>query len=49
MRVHYNNPKIKFYIGDVRNESSLRDAMIGVYYVFHAAWGALCGKGNHLE
>lgn len=37
MRVHYNNPKIKFYIGDVRNENSLRDAMIGVDYVFHAA------------
>ena len=37
MRVHYNNSKIKFYIGDVRNESSLRDAMIGVDYVFHAA------------
>jgi UDP-glucose 4-epimerase len=37
MRVHYNNSKIKFYIGDVRNDSSLRDAMIGVDYVFHAA------------
>ena len=37
MRVAYNNPKIKFYIGDVRNENSLRDAMIGVDYVFHAA------------
>ena len=37
MRVHYNNPKIKFYIGDVRNENSLRDATIGVDYVFHAA------------
>ncbi len=37
MRVQYNNSKIKFYIGDVRNESSLRDAMIGVDYVFHAA------------
>ena len=37
MRVHYNNPKIKFYIGDVRNENSLRDPMIGVDYVFHAA------------
>jgi UDP-glucose 4-epimerase len=37
MRVFYNNSKIKFYIGDVRNESSLRDAMIGVDYVFHAA------------
>ena len=37
MRVHYNNFKVKFYIGDVRNENSLRDAMIGVDYVFHAA------------
>jgi len=37
MRVAYNNPKIKFYIGDVRNENSLRDAMIGIDYVFHAA------------
>ena len=37
MRVSYNNHKIKFYIGDVRNENSLRDAMIGVDYVFHAA------------
>ncbi|MDC1056959.1 polysaccharide biosynthesis protein, partial [Flavobacteriaceae bacterium] len=37
MRVHYNNPKIKFYIGDVRNVDSLKDAMIGVDYVFHAA------------
>ena len=37
MRVLYNNPKIKFYIGDVRDEGSLRDAMIGVDYVFHAA------------
>ena len=37
MRVKYNNSKVKFYIGDVRNESSLRDAMIGVDYVFHAA------------
>ena len=37
MRVAFNNPKIKFYIGDVRNENSLRDAMKGVNYVFHAA------------
>jgi UDP-glucose 4-epimerase len=37
MRVSYNNPKIKFYIGDIRNEKSLRDAMTGVDYVFHAA------------
>ena len=37
MRIHYKNEKIKFYIGDVRNENSLRDAMIGVDFVFHAA------------
>ena len=37
MRKAYANPKLKFYIGDVRNESSLRDAMSGVDYVFHAA------------
>ena len=29
--------KVKFYIGDVRNEQSIRDAMPGVDYVFHAA------------
>jgi UDP-glucose 4-epimerase len=35
--VKYNNPKIRFYIGDVRSKNSLRDAMIDVDYVFHAA------------
>ena len=29
--------KVKFYIGDVRNVQSVRDAMVGVDYVFHAA------------
>ena len=29
--------KIKFYIGDVRNVDSIRSAMVGVDYVFHAA------------
>ncbi|HBI60266.1 MAG TPA: UDP-glucose 4-epimerase [Lachnospiraceae bacterium] len=29
--------KVKFYIGDVRNQKSLRDAMAGVDYIFHAA------------
>ena len=29
--------KVKFYIGDVRNIQSLRDAMPGVDYIFHAA------------
>ncbi len=37
MRLKYNNPKIKFFIGDVRNYDSLRDAMYNVDYVFHAA------------
>ncbi|MBN2878180.1 MAG: polysaccharide biosynthesis protein [Clostridia bacterium] len=37
MRILYNNDKIKFFIGDVRNIESLRDAMYGVDYVFHAA------------
>ena len=29
--------KVKFYIGDVRNPQSIRDAMPGVNYIFHAA------------
>nr|WP_027871591.1 polysaccharide biosynthesis protein [[Eubacterium] cellulosolvens] len=29
--------KVKFYIGDVRNSQSVRDVMVGVDYVFHAA------------
>ena len=37
MRHQYNNNKIKFYIGDVRNLQSLKDAMHGVDYIFHAA------------
>lgn len=37
MRKQYNNPKLKFYIGDVRDVSSIRSAMRGVDYVFHAA------------
>ena len=37
MRRHYNNSKIKFYIGDVRNKGSVQDAMRGVDYVFSAA------------
>jgi FlaA1/EpsC-like NDP-sugar epimerase len=37
MRHLYQNPKIKFYIGDVRNRKSVDVAMIGVDYVFHAA------------
>jgi Predicted nucleoside-diphosphate sugar epimerases len=37
MRHFYKNEKIKYYIGDVRNLSCLRDAMYGVDYIFHAA------------
>lgn len=37
MRHEYNNDKIKYYIGDVRNVQSLKDAMNGVDYIFHAA------------
>jgi UDP-glucose 4-epimerase len=37
MRKKYNNPKLKFYIGDVRDVDSIRTAMREVDYVFHAA------------
>ncbi len=37
MRKKYKNDKLKFYIGDVRDLASLKNAMYGVDYVFHAA------------
>ena len=37
MRKKFNNEKIKFYIGDVRDYRSIEGAFIGVDYVFHAA------------
>lgn len=37
MRKIYNNPKLKFYIGDVRDSNSVMDVMRGVDFVFHAA------------
>lgn len=37
MRRQYANPKLKFYIGDVRDYRSLLSAMRGVDYIFHAA------------
>lgn len=37
MRIALNNPKLKFYIGDVRDYDSTHQAMKGVDYVFHAA------------
>jgi UDP-N-acetylglucosamine 4,6-dehydratase len=36
MRKMYVNPKLKFYLGDVRNPGSLLDALVGVDFVFHA-------------
>ena len=37
MRKKFNNEKLKFYIGDVRDLQSVTNAMRGVDYVFHAA------------
>ncbi|MCI8354455.1 MAG: polysaccharide biosynthesis protein [Lachnospiraceae bacterium] len=37
MRRLYNNNRIKYYIGNVRNYRSIQEAMQGVDYVFHAA------------
>lgn len=37
MRKLYNNSKLKFYIGDVRDAGSVTSAMRGTDYVFHAA------------
>lgn len=37
MRKKYNNDKLKFYIGDVRDINSLDDAIKSVDFVFHAA------------
>ena len=36
MRRHYNNSKIKFYIGDVREYQSILNAARGVDFIFHA-------------
>jgi len=37
MRTRLNDPKLRFYIGDVRDYGSIEKAMRGVDYVFHAA------------
>ena len=37
MRKLYKNDKLKFYIGDVRDLASVKNAMYGVDYIFHAA------------
>jgi UDP-N-acetylglucosamine 4,6-dehydratase/5-epimerase len=37
MRKSYADPKLKFFLGDVRSLDSVKDAMAGVDFVFHAA------------
>jgi len=37
MRKRYNDDKLRFYLGDVRDKNSIDDAMRGVDFVFHAA------------
>jgi UDP-N-acetylglucosamine 4,6-dehydratase len=37
MRKVINNPKAKFYIGDVRDYRSVENAVAGVDFIFHAA------------
>ena len=37
MRTTYKDPRIKYYIGDVRNFESVHDALNGVHIIFHAA------------
>jgi UDP-N-acetylglucosamine 4,6-dehydratase len=37
MRIHYGSPKLHFHVGDVRDLQSLRMALRGVDFVFHAA------------
>lgn len=37
MRKRYKNDKLRFYIGDVRDLASVKNAMYGVDYIFHAA------------
>ena len=37
MRKKYNNPKIKFYIGDVRDYQSVLNVVRGVDFIYHAA------------
>ena len=37
MRIRLKSDKVKFYIGDVRDYTSIENAMSGVDYIFHAA------------
>ena len=37
MRKQFNNSKLKFYIGDIRDAESVENAVQGVDFIFHAA------------
>ena len=37
MRREFNDPRIKFYIGDIRDEKSVENVVQGVDFIFHAA------------
>ena len=37
LRIKLSNPKVKFYIGDVRDPQSVETTVRGVDYIFHAA------------
>lgn len=37
MRRRFNDPRLKFFLGDVRDKDSVRSAFVGVDHVFHAA------------
>lgn len=37
LRTEINNPKVKFFIGDVRDKESIDNVVRGVDYIFHAA------------
>lgn len=37
MRIQFKDSRIKYYIGDIRDYSSIRNACVGVDYIFHAA------------
>jgi len=37
LRKRINNPRVKFYIGDVRDARSVENVVKGVDYIFHAA------------
>ena len=42
MRIEYSNPKLKFYIGDVRDIDSVNNVMQGVDYIFIYERSRLC-------